>query len=182
MDLHFILGFLACVLYLCVIVATIGAARSADKSRDRLRWRLAAVFFAMALILRGTGLEAWLTQSMRESLFADGLYARRQDFQRPLAALAVVAISACLFFFYTKRPKVRGRSREWYRFWAMIGITLMAGLVGLRLISFHELDRALYGPIRLNWILDIGSSFLVIWAAVRFQCFVPASNAKDRGR
>jgi hypothetical protein len=50
----------------------------------------------------------------------------------------------------------------------LIGITVMLGVILMRLISFHELDRLLYGPVRMNWVLDIGSALLVAASAVVF--------------
>lgn len=170
---HPVLGLLACFFYVGVSFAAISAWRLSERPDDRLRWGFVAAFFLILAILRGTGLEAAATSAMREALTQDGLYARRRDVQRPLAALAVVLISGVLALFYLKRPRSSGRrgvgQREWPRFWAMVGVVLMCGVVVMRLISFHELDRYLYGPVRMNWVLDIGSSAVVVLAALRFR-------------
>ena len=166
---HPYLGLIACLLYLGVAFAATSAARVADRHRDRMRWVCIATLFLALAVLRGTGLEAAATDAMRHALVEDGLYDRRRELQRPLSALAVVLVSAALYLFYLKRPSARERSRDWSRFWAMVGTTLMFGVIAMRLISFHELDRYLYGPVRLNWVLDVGSSFIVAAAALHFR-------------
>ena len=170
---HPLLGLTACFLYLGVCAAAIAASRVSEKDRDRKHWALIAGFFVLLAVLRGSGLEVAFTSAIRHNLMQDGLYENRRELQRPLAALAVVLISATLAFFFVKRPKRHGRApvskRAWARFWALIGVTLMCGVVLMRLISFHELDRYLYGPVRMNWVLDIGSSALIAFAALRFR-------------
>ncbi|MBB3860410.1 drug/metabolite transporter (DMT)-like permease [Novosphingobium hassiacum] len=170
---HPFLGLVACFFYIGVSFAALSAWRLSERPDDRLRWGLVAAFFVMLAILRGSGLEAAATSAMRDAFMQDGLYEQRRDVQRPLAALAVVLISGALALFYFKRPRSQGKRgvgrREWPRFWAMVGVILMCGVVLMRLISFHELDRYLYGPVRANWILDVGSSAIVVLAAFRFR-------------
>lgn len=168
-GLHFTFGLLACVVYVAVAIAAAAAFRVAERPNDRLRWGAIAILFICVAIWRGSGLELYLTSEMRRTLLQDGLYEKRRDLQRPLAALAVVVISSILYLFYLKRPLGKGRPRDWSRFWAMVGVTVMMGVIAMRLISFHELDRFLYGPIRGNWILDLGSSLLVAFAALQFR-------------
>lgn len=42
----------------------------------------------------------------------------------------------------------------------------MLGLILLRTISFSAFDRLLYGPLKLNWVGDIGAASLVLGAAL----------------
>lgn len=186
---HPLLGFIACLLYLGVSATALAAWRVSDRRDDRVRWAMTAGFFLIIALLRGSGAETAVTTAIRESLLQDGLYEHRRDVQRPLAALAVVLISSALGLFYVKRPKSLGRKppspRSWPRFWAMVGITLMCGVVLMRLISFHDLDRYLYGPVRMNWILDIGSSALVALSALHFRRIsgggaIPAADDRRR--
>lgn len=42
----------------------------------------------------------------------------------------------------------------------------MMMLLGLRIVSLHQIDQLLYGPKKLNWLVDIGASLLAMGAAV----------------
>jgi len=166
---HPYLSLVACLIYVAVAGTCSLAAIASQTSTSRRFWVMGAVFFLALATLRFTGIEAYVTNGLRGWLYEAGTYQDRRDIQRPLAAGAVVALSGALFFFYWKRPKPRAGPREWSKFWGMLGIVAMGGVIAMRLISFHELDRLLYGPIKMNWILDIGSSALVMWAALRFR-------------
>jgi hypothetical protein len=41
----------------------------------------------------------------------------------------------------------------------------MVLVMGLRVISYSPLDRLLYGPLKLNWVGDIGAAAVVLGAA-----------------
>lgn len=165
---HPVLALVACGLYLGVAVSCGFAARNAMSHGSRKFWILSGVFFVGLAVLRGTGIENAITDALREQLYLENAYENRREFQRPLSAAAFVLICAALYLFYLKRPAPRAGARGWARFWAMIGITVMFGVILMRLISFHELDRLLYGPVRMNWVLDIGSALLVAASAVIF--------------
>ncbi|MCX7863577.1 MAG: hypothetical protein N2423_00850 [Novosphingobium sp.] len=67
--------------------------------------------------------------------------------------------------------------------WALLGISVMLGVMMLRLISFHATDALLYrGPIRLNWILDIGATALTGWAAIRYANALRNSDSGQSSR
>jgi hypothetical protein len=42
---------------------------------------------------------------------------------------------------------------------------MMVMLLGLRIVSLHQIDVLLYGPAKLNWVIDIGASLTVLTAA-----------------
>ncbi len=42
----------------------------------------------------------------------------------------------------------------------------MMANISIRTVSFHALDRLLDGPLKLNWVGDIGATLTVIGAAV----------------
>lgn len=176
---HPYLGLTACVVYLFVSAACALAARHSRTSQSRFFWIFVAIFFSALAVVRGTGIEAYVTDGLRHWLYAEGAYEDRRDIQRPLAAGAVVGISGILFLLYLKRPSPRAGLREWSKFWGVVGTIMMCGVIAMRLISFHDLDRLLYGPVRMNWILDIGSSAIVTWAALRFR---KAINSGEESR
>lgn len=43
-------------------------------------------------------------------------------------------------------------------------VVAMVMLLSLRIISMHQIDQLLYGPIKLNWLIDIGASLLAMGA------------------
>ena len=166
---HPYLGLAASVLYAGTAFTCGLAANSSHSVRNRKFWWASAAFFLALAAVRSTGLEALATENLRQWLHDQGAYGDRRILQRPIAACAVVVLSAALFVFWSKRPAVRASPRQWAKFWATVGIVIMSGVIGMRLISFHDLDSLLYGPIKLNWLLDVGSSALVAWAAWRFR-------------
>ncbi len=48
----------------------------------------------------------------------------------------------------------------------------MIGLMMLRIISLHMIDRLLFGPLKLNWVFDIGSTLAVLAAALYYIAIV----------
>ena len=112
-------------------------------------------------------------------MFADGSYLDRGDLQRPVAAVVVAggAIVALLFAYHFSRH-VRGR-REKAVAVATAGTLLMLALVTIRLVSLHAIDRWLYGPLKLNWVADLGISMLVAGCAVYFVLIVSGRFARS---
>lgn len=177
---HPVLALAACGMYVGVAVACCFAVRNAMSHGSRRFWMVAGAFFFVLAVLRASGIEYAITDALREHLYREGAYESRREFQRPLAAGAFVLICAALYLFYLKRPAPKAGVRDWSKFWAMIAITVMAGVILMRLISFHELDRLLYGPVRMNWVLDIGSTLVVAASAVRFGKHRDASPSDRR--
>jgi hypothetical protein len=163
------LSLLAVSLYSLVALTALAAAGSALGHRQagwHVRiWILIGALFVALAVLRGFGLEDLWQNELRSSLRAEGAYKDRRDFQRPLAA-GVVALAGMWAFFLAYRgfSRVRGR-RNVAAMIAVASAFIMTALVALRLISLHPVDALLYGPIKLNWIIDIGSSLVVLGAA-----------------
>jgi hypothetical protein len=40
--------------------------------------------------------------------------------------------------------------------------------MALRIASLHMIDALLYGPLKLNWVIDIGGSLVVLVAAIYY--------------
>jgi hypothetical protein len=125
---------------------------------------VAALFIALAA-LRGLGIEDMWQGELRTMLRAEGTYQDRREFQRPLAAIVIAfAGSAAFLWAYRGFRNVRGRRNVAVMVAGASAFTMIA-LVALRLISLHPVDALLYGPIKLNWIIDMGSSLAVLGAA-----------------
>ncbi len=163
-------------LYLLVMLAALTAAGSAMQRRQQpwhwQVWVAIALFFVVLAVIRALGLEHQWQDELRTTMRADGVYGERRDVQRPLAAL-LIAVTALIAFLFAYRGvgRVRGR-RNVAVVAAAMSAFVMIGLVALRLVSLHPVDALLYGPIKLNWILDIGSSIVVLVAAVWYVTVV----------
>lgn len=162
----------AAVVYVIVAAAALVASALA-KGRDRagadwVRWLVIAGFFALLAASRLYGIEEGLRQSLRLALLDEGSYDLRREYQRPLAA-AVVVVGAAAGFALAYRIVTGPRGRRAMTIAvAKLATAAMAVLIGLRVVSLHMVDAVLYGPPKLNWLIDMGSSLAVLGAAVVF--------------
>ncbi len=164
------LNLAASFLYLCVALLCARASIAARRTGGRHAsfWTFAAALFLALIVWRELAVEEHLRAMIRDLLRSDGVYADRRTFQRPLAAALLIGLIAVTALAWRFRPAMSmARPSEAVR-WAITGILLMSGLILLRLTSFHQMDAFLYGPLRLNWLVDIGSSTLVGIASWRF--------------
>lgn len=171
------LSLAATVLYSGVALSCMAAAGTAVKARQP-RWNLRvwialAGLFVLLLVLRGFGIEEWIRTVLREWLRADGSYSGRR-FGQGLSISAVLLVLAAVFFWLVRSSKkVRGR-RNIATMAALVSGGAMIVLIVLRTISLHMIDTLLYGPFKLNWVVDIGSSFVVLGAAAYYHRVVQA--------
>lgn len=128
-------------------------------------WAGLAVLFLLLAASRIAGAEEWLRDSVRAWLRAQDQYRGRREVQS-LAGAAIVAVGAAIFAVWFYRTVRNRRSRRGIA--AMIALGSGGGmifLIVLRMISFHPIDRLLYG-FKLNWVIDIGTSLAVLGAAL----------------
>jgi hypothetical protein len=162
-------NMIAVGLYLLVALGCVTGLLTAMRYRQagwhlRVWLSVAALFIALAA-LRGLGIEDMWQGELRTMLRAEGTYQDRREFQRPLAAIVIAfAGSAAFLWAYRGFRNVRGRRNVAVMVAGASAFTMIA-LVALRLISLHPVDALLYGPIKLNWIIDMGSSLAVLGAA-----------------
>lgn len=150
-----------------------GFAAAASHPHVRLRagrwfWAGCGLFFCLLAASRLSGLEDLIRNGARGMLKRSGHYADRWDWQAPAmaAALLVLAIMAIPVVRWQIRDVRQVLSRQ--AAWARLGVLAMVGLIALRLISLHSTDRLLYGPLHLNWLVDIGATLAVGVSAARF--------------
>ncbi|MFN3990788.1 MAG: hypothetical protein ACK4IS_11070 [Erythrobacter sp.] len=157
---------LYCLVALACLAAGLGA-RAAPANRQHLRvWIALAVMFLVLATMRSLGIEEWLRDELRTALRAQGSYQSRRDVQRPIAAGFVVLVAVfALSWLLLRRPAARAR-RNMPLLLAGAAAGGMLLLVGLRLISLHQIDVLLYGPLKLNWFADLGASLVVLGAAL----------------
>ncbi len=68
---------------------------------------------------------------------------------------------------------IRGR-RNVARLAGVLASAAMVCLMALRIASLHMTDALLYGPAKLNWVIDIGVSLVVLIAAIYYVQLVRA--------
>ena len=159
----------AAAVYVSVAMFAVAAAY-ASRRWDQERWHLlcwlclAALFFLLAAS-RVFDSENALRELLKEAFTSKAAYESRQDFQRPFvaAAFAIVCVAGC-WSVYRLAQSIR-RRRDLSVTAAVSGGLGMIFLIALRIVSLHPIDKALYGPLKLNWIVDIGLSSFVIAAA-----------------
>ncbi len=177
------LSLIAAGLYALVVLSCLTAAGTAGAKRQQSvhwqSWTALAVLFAMLAILRVVSFEELLRDELRQFLLATGSYEERRGIQGPIVlAIVVLAGSAGFFWIYRRFRAARGRRNVTVILAQAAGLA-MVGLVALRTVSFSALDSLLFGPLKLNWIGDIGASVLVAGCAVYYVSIVSA--AKTRG-
>ncbi|MFN3863718.1 MAG: hypothetical protein ACK4RT_05480 [Erythrobacter sp.] len=167
-----ILNLSASGLYGCVLLACLAAAITARGSRQLpghiWTWVLLALFFTALIPLRLLEIEEAVRDALRAAMRAEGSYRERRDIQGPIVA-AIILLAGCgsLALLYHTMHNVRGR-RNVARVVALVAALSMLLLMVLRMISLHAVDALLYGPVKLNWVVDLGTSLTVLVAAVYY--------------
>jgi hypothetical protein len=168
---------IAAVLYLMVAAAAISAL---IRSSHQIAWHkaawiaVAALFVGLALI-RVFAVEELARSFLRGVLQNEGAYENRRAVQGPLFAVvfataAVILAGAVYFVANTVRG---GRNVA-----VITAIGCAAGmmfLMVLRILSLHSVDEVLYGPLKLNWVGDIGMSLAALGCAIRYATIVKAA-------
>ncbi|MEM9310795.1 MAG: hypothetical protein AAGA34_05050 [Pseudomonadota bacterium] len=163
------LSLAAAALYALVALSCVWAANSAARVRARSwhwrGWVALVILFLVLFILRVTMAEDVLRNSLRTILRASEAYDNRRDWQALVVAgvgLVVAGLAAWLSYRALQGSR---RRPDVALMLALAAGFAMIGLVVLRLVSFHWVDRVLNGPLKLNWLGDIGSSLVVLGAA-----------------
>jgi hypothetical protein len=158
-------GLYAVVLCVCV-VAAITARRYRQPFGHIRTWALIALFFGALALMRIENTEELLRDMLRAEFREDGDYDGRRALQLPLV-VALMAMFAGLFLWGLWRQwRAAYGKRNMALFVALAAVGAMMFLISLRIVSLHQTDHVLYGPPKLNWILDIGSSLTVLATAV----------------
>ncbi len=154
-------AFYGLVALACFLAASV-ARRSANQNRNAGIWALVGAFFVLLVVWRVSGAEDILRGALRMLLREDGLLESRRSMQRVLVAGMVVLAGGSMFWWlYRTVRSVRGRRNLAPRI-ALFCCAAMLLLITVRLVSLHDIDTLLYGPLKLNWVADIGLSGLVI--------------------
>lgn len=160
-------GFYVVITMVCLL-ASGAASRLRQPPRHWQIWAAIALVFAVLATIRVMGLEDILRDALRDILRGERTYGDRRAFQRPLAAGALALVSLIGgFVLFNQARSVRGRRNV-----ALLAATgsalVMALLIALRIISLHQVDSLLYGPLKLNWVIDLSASLLVLGSAAYY--------------
>nr|WP_298925267.1 hypothetical protein [uncultured Erythrobacter sp.] len=164
------LSLLAAGLYALILLSVIFASYMAVSMQQRSAhvrsWMCIALFFMLLIAARLLDLENIVREELREMLTNDARYGDRRVFQSAIvAAIAVLVGVLGMAWFYKNARSVRGRRN----IAVVVGLAAsgaMIVLIMLRLVSLHAVDTLLYGPLKLNWVGDLGLSCTVGAAAL----------------
>lgn len=167
------------VVFFACLAASLQAGRSNAATRQVWAWTMIAVFFVLLAAMRASDLEETMRDILRDWLRENGNYKSRGVFQLPLTIGIAFAVGGILVWLARKWRRVSGR-RIKSLLVAVMGVFAMIGFVALRNISFSPFDKLLYGPLKLNWVGDIGSALLVLSAAL-YYAYVVQTSPSSRG-
>ncbi|WP_416227107.1 hypothetical protein [Qipengyuania sp. ASV99] len=166
------LSLAAAALYCLVVLSCLGAGYFARLHRQQgwhaRSWSIIAVLFAVLVILRLFNIEEGLRADLRGWLRSADMIDNRRIVQGWIIAACIAAFAGLgLLATYWINRRISGRRN--------IAVAIAAGASGimivtiaLRSISLHAMDRLLYGPLKLNWVGDIGSSAAILCAAAYY--------------
>lgn len=150
----------------CAILS-IGPRKTASKAPFGKVWLFAAVAFAGFGVLGLSGLETALQDALRNQLLLDGDYAVRREFQTPATVVALLAIAASFGLVFWRLHSEPQQQRFAPHRVAILAVMAIAGVSVLRLISLHAVDALLYGPLKLNWAVELGAPVFAIAASLK---------------
>ncbi|RJY09464.1 hypothetical protein [Aurantiacibacter aquimixticola] len=166
------LSLVAIALYAGVAACAAGAAWTAITERQ-MRWHfrfwcIIAIIFTLLILLRAYGFEEATRDTLRTYLKASDLYASRRVFQRPAAAFLVISIAGAGILAVRYLAVRNSGRRDVLVSVSLTCSVLSLALLLLRILSLHSIDFLLYGPLKLNWVFDIGSSVLAAGSALAY--------------
>lgn len=166
------LSLIAAAFYGAVVFACL-LALAAAMARQQIRWHVLgwsalALLFVVLAAMRVFAIEELLREELRQLLRAEGTYDNRRAIQGPVfAALFITAAAIGGYWTFHTARTIRGRRNVA----AMLGIasgSTLVFLLLLRIVSLHSVDQLIYGPLKLNWIIDLGASTIVLTAGLYY--------------
>jgi len=153
---------------LACLAAAATALRQRQGSGHLRTWLMLALFFAVLIALRLVNAEEWLRAILRDYLRISGHYGDRRSLQAPLVVVILtIAGVGAIFALQRWTRNLRGR-RNVARLAGVLAAAAMVCLMALRIASLHMIDALLFGPLKLNWVIDIGVSLMVLVAAIYY--------------
>ncbi|XUU61074.1 hypothetical protein ACRAQ6_02055 [Erythrobacter sp. HA6-11] len=157
--------------YVCITLACLLAFRTTVRAPlwHRAVWMGLGYLFIALTMLRIFSIEDLVREEVRGFLRGSQAYEIRRI---PQAILAFCLMSAGLLILWRLKHFLQARmkgQRDRLCAAALLAGVAMVGLVFLRMISWHTTDWLLYGPLKLNWLLDLGAASAIGLAALVYQ-------------
>jgi hypothetical protein len=166
------LDLIAVALYAVILAACLFAALTAGRFRQPLAhgrtWVLVGLVFALLALMRLVSAEELLRDLLRAELRSEGAYLERRTWQAPTVVVLSVAFTGLFLWGLRQRFAAPHGRRNMALFAAYVAVGIMAFLMALRIVSLHQIDLLLYGPLKFNWVIDIGASLTVLASAVLY--------------
>jgi hypothetical protein len=126
-------------------------------------WLLVTIAMLLLGLNKQLDLQTLFTEILRDAAHAQGWYNERRTYQVAfILVILLVGTAGTAALAYALRrvlKRVVG---------AVAGLGLIASFVVVRAASFHHVDILLgSGPVRLNWILEIGGISMIALSAYR---------------
>ena len=133
-----------------------------------MQWVVIACLFVVLAISRWFSIEDRADDWLRDLARSRQLYDGRTVWQGPLTVM-IVGLAMAGAALGVRQISATGRTAA-HRFLviARLAAFAMIALIIVRLISMHPVDSLLYGDFRLNWLIDMGITLAVGWAAWRW--------------
>lgn len=138
------------------------------------------VFFCVLMASRLFNLEDLLREILRDIMRENGLYESRANLQLPIVLFSLVIAGAAGFWLCFRIAQRLKRSNDYAVSLAIAAGMGLAFLYTLRIISLHVMDRLLYGPLKLNWIGDMGASILTFGCALYYVRLLRSQGPRGR--
>ena len=178
------LSLIAAAFYALVLAASLFACRAGQVQRQQswqvLSWAAIAAFFFLMALSRVLNIEEALRADLRAWLQVQDLREGRRSYQGAVIAVVLALFAAFgLYTAYHVSRRISGR-RNIAVAVAIASCGVMVGIIAMRSISLHAMDTLLYGPLKLNWIGDLGASAVVLGAAVYYTLLLKGRIASRR--
>jgi hypothetical protein len=163
---------------LCLRAARVAAPGDGAAGSAGAAWVAIGCFFAAVGLWRVIGAEEAIGATIRAALVARGEYALRHSFQRPLIIAALLSLAGLGGWAIYRIRQLHSRPMERALFWAKAAALAMAGLIALRLISFHPTDTLLYSGPHLNRLIDPAIALVAAAQAALFARYVKLAERR----
>jgi hypothetical protein len=126
-------------------------------------WLLVTLIMLLLGINKQLDLQTLFTEILRDMAHAQGWWEERRKYQVVfILFILLVGASGTALLAYVLRKVLRRVLG------AVVGLGVIASFVVIRAASFHHIDILLRsGPVRLNWILELGGIGMVAVSAYR---------------
>ncbi|MEE4200891.1 hypothetical protein [Erythrobacter sp.] len=174
----------ALFLYAFVVAACAFAAREAQGNGQPAghgrAWLMLALFFAALMLLRAFDVEETIRSYLRDQMRAEGSFEARSALQTPLVVVLIMGLTIGGLAAIRNFRRHAGSRRNLALAAGWAGALFMLCVIALRMVSLHAVDRLLYGPLKLNWVGDIGASLIVFGAAIYYAMLLRGHFARSR--